>query len=290
MTLLALLTTLVIAPCVPGPVAVASPALDTIVELRPGDRVVLRDLSGSVTVEAVDGDRMEVKTGRQSDEIGLRRTDGRVVIGTAGKGASERTVDVALRVPVWADLEIEGHHLDVSVRGMAGAITVGSVSGDVRVEGTSGPVRAWTMAGEIVAESTSGALYLSSHSDDVRVRAASGPVEAQSLAGDLFFEALSSASVRGETQAGDMIFTGDIVAGGRYHFFLHAGDARLELPRDLSARVRVSTFHGTFESDFPVRVSGFTSGRPFEFTVGEGGAEVRVEVFDGAIRLVRGNR
>lgn len=286
----ALVVALAITTPVPGWATPSELALDTIVELRRGDRVVLSGLSGTVTVEAVPGDRLEVASARRADEADVRHAEGRVIVGAAGRGGVGRPVDLRLRVPEWADLDIDGMDLDVAVRGMAGSVSIGTISGDVRIEGTSGSVRARTMSGGIVAESTSGPLSLSSHSDDVRVRDASGPVEAQSLAGGLFLEGVRSTSVRAESQAGDVTFEGDIIAGGSYRFFSHSGDARLVLPRNLSALIRVSTFHGSLESDFPVRVSGFTSGRPFEFTVGDGGAEVRVEVFDGEIRLVQGNR
>jgi hypothetical protein len=290
MSALALVMALTVAFPASGRAITTDLTQDTVVELRRGDRVVVSGLSGRVTVEAVTGDRLEVTSARRTDEVGVRHANGRVVVGAAGRGGPGRAVDLRLRVPAWAELEIDGMDLDVAVRGMAGSVSIGTISGDVRIEGTSGRVRARSMAGEIVAESTSGPLSLSSHGDDVRVRGASGPVEAQSLGGDLFLDALRSTSVRAETQAGDVTFEGDIIAGGNYRFFLHSGDARLVLPRNLSARIRVSTFHGSLESDFPVQVSGFTSGRPFEFTVGDGGAEVRVEVFDGEIRLVQGNR
>lgn len=290
MSAFVLLVALAITTPVSGWVAPAGLAFDTIVELRRGDRVVVSGLSGMLTVEAVPGDRLEVTGARRPGEVGVRHADGRLVIGAVGGRGGDRTVDVRLRVPEWAELDIDGMDLDVAVRGMAGSVSIGTISGDVRIEGTSGRVRVRTMSGGIVAESTSGPLSLSSHSDDVRVRASSGPLEVQSLAGDLFLEGVRSTSVRAESQAGDVTFEGDIIAGGNYRFFLHSGDARLVLPRNLSAVIRVSTFHGSLESDFPVRVSGFTSGRPFEFTVGDGGAEIRVEVFDGEIRLVQGNR
>lgn len=290
MSLLALLTTLTLAPPPsPGAIHVHEAVLDTVVTLRRGDRVVLRDISGSVRVEAVDGARLEVTSAGRTDDVTLRHGNGEVTITASGRGGSGRSVDVELRVPAWADVELDGVDLDVSVRGMEGSVTIGSVSGDIGIQGTSGTVRARTLEGEIVVESATGPLFLSSHSDDVHVRSASGPLEVQSLDGDLFLEGMRAPTVRAETQAGDVTFSGEIVAGGTYRFYLHDGDARLELPATLSSTLRVSTFHGTLESDFPVRVSGFTSGRPFEFTVGGGEAEIRVEVFDGEIRLVKRN-
>lgn len=261
---------------------------DTVVQLDRRDRVVVTGLSGSVSIEAVTGSELGVTTGRRTDRVAVRRSGGRVVVTAETRDGGWRPMDVSLRVPTWTDVRVDGIDLDVSVRGVEGAVTIGTVDGDVRIEGTTGELRATTIEGEIVAEATRGATVLSSHADDITVLAPRGPVEAGTLAGDIrIVDALSSA-VTAETQSGDIDFAGAILSGGTYRFYLHSGDARLALPAELSARVRVSTFHGDFESDFPVMVSGFTSGRAFDFTVGGGDAEIVVEAFDGEIRLTRG--
>jgi len=59
------------------------------------------------------------------------------------------------------------------------------------------------------------------------------------------------------------------------------------LQEGANARVRVSTFDGDFESDFPVVIERFTGGREFNFAIGEPRASIVIEVFDGEIRLRR---
>ncbi len=262
-------------------------ATDTVVQLQRGDHVVVTGLSGALSIEAVAGTELGVTTGRRTDRVAVRRSDGRVVVTAEARDGGRRPMDVSLRVPEWADIRVDGIDLDVSVRGGEGAVTVGTVDGDLRVEGTAGELRATTIEGEIVTEGTLGPVVLSSHADDITVLAPRGSVEASTLDGDIRIVDAVSASVKAETQSGDIDFAGVIQSGGTYRFYLHSGDALLALPADLSARVRVSTFHGDFESDFPVVVSGFTSGRAFDFTVGGGDADVVVEVFDGEIRLTR---
>jgi hypothetical protein len=265
-------------------------ATDTVVQLQRGDRVVVTGLSGSVSIEAVPGSELGVTTGRRTDRVAVRRTGGRVLVTAEGRDGGRRPIDVSLRVPSWADIQVDGNDLDVSVRGGEGTVSVGTVDGDLLIEGTAGEVRATTIEGEIVARATRGPVVLSSHADDITVLGPRGPVEAGTLDGDIRVVDAVSASVRAETQSGDIDFAGAILSGGTYRFYLHSGDALLALPAELSARVRVSTFHGDFESDFPVVVTGFTSGRAFDFTVGGGDAEIVVEAFDGEIRLTRGDR
>lgn len=266
---------------------VAPLASDTVVDLARGESIVVENLSGRLTVEAWDADRLEVRgAGRAATPI-VRRRGTQVVVGAADRAVGRRT-DVVLRVPVWADVQIEGIDLEVDLRGLGGAVRVHTVTGGARVDGTTGRIEVRTVEGEIVATRASGELVLSAQGDDVRVTDATGPVDVSSGAGDLVLERVRAPSVRAETQAGDITFSGALEESGTYGFFVHAGDVVLGLPPDTRADVRMSTFDGELRSDFPVVVPSYRSGRAIEFAIGGGGAAVRIEVFSGEIRLVRG--
>jgi DUF4097 and DUF4098 domain-containing protein YvlB len=126
----------------------------------------------------------------------------------------------------------------------------------------------------------------SSQSDEVRLRDVEGDVDVHSGSGDLTLVDIRSRRLRAETQDGDITFSGSIVEGGSYGFFVHDGDATIAIPSETSARVAVSTFDGDFESEFPVRIERFTGGREFDFTLGDGSARIEIQVFDGEIRLL----
>jgi len=49
----------------------------------------------------------------------------------------------------------------------------------------------------------------------------------------------------------------------------------------------VATYDGEFETEFPIVLQRLQSGREFHFELGEGGARVRLQAFDGTIRLMR---
>jgi hypothetical protein len=85
---------------------------------------------------------------------------------------------------------------------------------------------------------------------------------------------------------GDVFFRGRVGPGGSLSLTTHDGDVRAWLPADLGAEVEVSTFDGSFESDFAVRTGGFQAGKPLQFTVGSGSARVSLQSFDGDIRLL----
>ncbi|HSR42325.1 MAG TPA: hypothetical protein VLL48_09140, partial [Longimicrobiales bacterium] len=86
----------------------------------------------------------------------------------------------------------------------------------------------------------------------------------------------------------DLVFSGPLRAGGVYRMVTHDGDVTVTVPGPPDVRVTVSTFDGSFDSDFPVVVERFRGGELLSFTLGRGAAELQLEAFDGEIRLRRG--
>lgn len=267
--------------------APAVPVADTTVQLRAGDRVVLENLSGDVSVGTWTRQELEVRTDDDDAGITVRRSGSTVRVSTDDRKRRSRSVDASIRIPASVDLQVSGRSLDVVVEGVDGRIEVNNISGSVWIEDAGGPVSVRTIQGEIHVIGARGGVTASSQSDDVTLRDVRGPVDVHSGDGDVVLSDIVSNSVRAETQDGDIDFTGSIADGGEYGFFVHDGDATIGLPAGVNARVEVSTFDGEFESDFPVRLQRFTGGREFDFTVGEPRARIEIKVFDGEIRLLQ---
>lgn len=259
------------------------PAPDTTVELRRGDRVVVEGLSGELVVEAWSRPAMEV--GGETLGLSVSRSGNRVRIVSGDPKSRGLDVDATLRVPEWVDVDIQGRSLEVSVTGMRGQVTVRNVSGDIRVHDVEGRLDLSSHEGGIDVTGAQGEVSAVSRGDHVRLRDVTGAVTVESGSDDVTLEAVTSSSLRARTLDGDLRFQGPLVAGGTYSFSVHDGDAILVLPADAGARVTVATFDGEFTSDFPVVFQGFHSGGSMAFTLGEGGAEVEVRVFDGQINL-----
>ena len=265
----------------------APPPADTIVELRRGDRIVIENVSGDLTVIGVAGDRMEVQSMDRAEGLAVRRTGSEVRLVRADTRGRRRPVDATVRVPRWVSLEISGPELELSIAGIGGALRVGNVSGDIRIEDIGGPIDLRSIDGEVYIQDARGGVRASSQAEDVTIRGVSGPVEVHSGDGDILLADVTSSSVRAETQDGDIDFSGTIERGGEYGFFVHDGDARIAVPAASGATVHVSTFDGEFQSEFPIVVERFSAGREFEFVLGDGGARLQIEVFDGEIRLLQ---
>jgi hypothetical protein len=267
-------------------IAATVQAPDTLLTVNRGDRLVLEGISGVITISAWERDQLELRGDNGSLPLAIRRTGATLQIEADG-ARRRRSLEASIRVPAWMDLEVGGSSLELSVRGLNGAVRIANVSGDVHIEDSGGAVDVRSIRGEVVVVDARGAVRASSQADDVTLSRVSGPVEAHSGDGDIVLESVESMSVRAEAQDGDIVFTGSILDGGEYHFYLHDGDVLLAVPPTVSARVNVSTFDGEFSSDFPVRVESFSAGREFDFVLGSGGALIDIEVFDGEIRLVR---
>jgi hypothetical protein len=262
-------------------------ARDTVIDVRRGDRLVIEQVTGDVVISAWERDAVEVRASSGGGPVGLRRSGGSIQVVPGESRGRPRSVDASVRVPLWMDLDIGSRSLDVSISGVGGSTRVGNVSGDVSVRDVSGPVDVRSIGGEIAVTDARAGVRASSQGDDVLLRRVSGPIEAHSGSGDVLLDDIDSERVRVEAQDGDVSFSGVISPTGDYGFFVHDGDATIAIPAGASARVSVSTFDGEFESEFTVRVDRFTSGREFDFTLGNGEARMQIEVFDGEIRLLR---
>ncbi len=267
-------------------VAVAPPR-DTTVSLRQGDRVVMQNFSGRISVRVWGRPELLVR-GEDDDEaeVDVQRTGSRVALVPRERG-SGRYADLVLRVPAWAALDIQGGSVDVDVRGVSGAVDVRNMSGDIRVEGTSGPLSLYSGDGEVSVRDARGKISARSEGDDVSLARVKGEVSAESGSGDVRLVDIDASVVHAGTLDGEVDFDGALHPRGTYTFSVHDGDAVLTLPRDVGADVTVSTFDGEFTSEFPVTVDSLHGTGRFQFTLGGGGADVRIEVFDGEIRLLK---
>lgn len=261
---------------------------DTLVELRRGDTVVLSDVSGEVVVETWNRSELSlVGEGGDTRDVVVVRDGARVTVRSAGRKGRSLEVEVRLRVPAWAALDIRGRDVDVTVVGTAGDVRVRNISGDIRVENTTGTLELSSADGVIHVANAQGAVTALSRGDDVTLEGVRGSVDVRSGSGDLILDDVVSSSVRAETLDGDLTFSGTLARGGTYAFSVHDGDAHITIPESPGARVRVATFDGEFTSDFPVTLQRYGGGGQFEFTVGDGAARVEIDVFDGEIRLLR---
>lgn len=258
-------------------------APDTVIAVRRGDVLSVETWMGSLTVRVHGYDEVRVSEGAEEERVRVVRDGVRLRVSGRHPGSAG---DLLVEVPQWMGVEVHSLSLDVDVEGVDGAVGIQVLEGDLRLRELAGDVRANTLSGEIQGWALEGDVVLSTLDGDIRVRGARGRMRAEGTDGDLTFDDVQAAEVRAVTVDGDVSFRGEISRGGALTLATHDGNVEAWLPAGTEADVEISTFDGSFESEFPVRTRAFQAGRPLRFTLGGGGARVVLQSFDGDIRLL----
>lgn len=261
---------------------------DTTFAVTQDDRLSLEHHAGSVEIlvwdqNAVqivsdDDDHTAIKVDRQGSSIRLRRS---------GRHATHGA-DYQIRIPAWLPITFNGVNTDFTIRGTEASVRGSTVNGDIWVIGGAGLVSVRAIDGDASVEGASGRVHVESVDGDVTAADISGSVKATTVDGDVTLERITSEAVEASTMDGELYYSGTVHQNGRYKLATHDGDVTFFVPDDVDATVKVSTFSGEFESDFPFTISKLGgNSRQFSFTLGGGSAEIILEAFDGTIALRR---
>lgn len=269
----------------------AGPAstVDTTVRISRGTVVTIDGAMSGIRLRTADGDQVVVhgaarvasRSQRLTIEAGIFRARGG---------------DLVVTVPRWATVELEGVNGNIVVEQAPEVLEVESFNGQVSVTGGTGTMNISNATGSVSVRGFSGRLLnVESLSGRVTVEDATGTVNIETVNERIELRNVRSAAVTAESTNGGIEWHGPLAATGRYHFSSHNGNVLLRVPGGLDARLRVSTFQGGFETAIPGTTTGNGTraragewGGEREFTVsyGRGGADVRVETFNGSVRVL----
>lgn len=261
---------------------------DTTFDVPTGSRLSLENFGGSISVKAWNRNaiRVEAEHGRRTEVVVER--DGRALeVSAEHSRGIPVSVDYKLTVPAWMPLQLEGTYTDISVEGSRAKIEARTVRGDITVRGGADVVALESVEGSVDVSGAKGRIEISSVNEDVRVDGVEGELVVEGVRGDVWLYNVKSDAVEASTVTGDIVYEGELRAGGRYSFTTHNGDIGFAIGEKGHATVSVATFSGNFESSFPVNLSETRRGKRFKFTVGNGGASVDLESFQGTIYVVR---
>jgi DUF4097 and DUF4098 domain-containing protein YvlB len=266
----------------------AAGALDTTVTFDARGTISVTCPQGAVIVVGSDRNEIRVRARTENGAIrftsnGLRATlepasgrgcnDGRFEMTVpAGTRVSARSTSGSVSIRgVRGDLEARGQSADIDIRD-AGRIDVETLSGDVTIQG----------AGESMIHTVSG---------DIELAGGRGDVEVETVSGDIDLRDVVAKQIRTHTTSGDLTFSGQIQADGRYEYNTHSGEIRLALPSDVGARLSIATFNGGIQSDFPITLqAGEHGSKRLNFSLGQGTARIFAETFSGDITLTSNPR
>ena len=194
-------------------------------------------------------------------------------------------VDYKVWVPEQAGVEIKSVSGDVKVAPIGGKAKIDSVSGNVGLSGAAG-AEVKLVSGDLGLENVAGDAFIKAVSGNIDITRIKGSIEANAVSGDIVLKDVSEAqNVDIETVSGNVTYSGDLGAGGRYELKTHSGDVRMTIPADAGFDLTANTFSGDIETDFAITVAGKISPREIRGTVGKGGATLVLKSFSGNVDL-----
>jgi DUF4097 and DUF4098 domain-containing protein YvlB len=269
-------------------VMIAGQQTDTSMAVARGQRLDVNAYGGDIKVTAWDKNTVRVEAnGSARDRIQISSSATTLSVRTQGRHGPPSDIDLKITAPAWMALNLAGVHTNVTVQGCQAPVSVGTVEGEVKVSGGNGLVSLRSVQGSVALQGAKGRISVNSVNEDVQVTKSAGDIIAETVNGEITLDAVDAATVDANTVNGDISYNGPVRNGGRYAFSTHNGDVTLTVAEGTNANVAVSTFNGEFESEFPVPISGTTKGKGFNFTLGNGSAQVTLESFQGTIQLIR---
>ncbi len=225
-------------------------------ELAQGQRIVVHNLNGRISVEPASGRTLEVvankrwRRGTPADvKIEATRVNGGkdVLLCARWTATTECTEDGYQTRGNWNNDNDTQVEFIIKLPPGSNAV-LNTMNGDIDVTGASGAIQ---------ANSTNGGISGSS---------GDGPVEAHTTNGDI-----------------DVRMTKIPAKGTSYH--TTNGSITVSLPEATDANIRARTTNGRINSEFALSVSGSMSGRSIQGTIGKGGPLLDLVTTNGSIRI-----
>lgn len=284
-----------------GMMVVALQATDTTVAVERGMRLDVRNQSGVIRVDTWNRDAVRVVGRAGGDREVVVDRGGRVIRvrtevvpffpdeverGRRRRGPRGDEVELSVTVPTYLSVELTGVETDMFIVGVQADVSAETVEGAIEVRGGRGAVSVRSVEEDVRVEGVTGRVMAMAGDGEIWIRAVTGDVEAQTIDGNIELMDVDSRRVTATTVDGNVTFTGMVYADGRYRLATHDGDVTMHVPDGVNATVSVASYEGSFETSFPVVLQGSQRYR-FDFTLGDGGAVVELESFDGDIFLRR---
>ena len=268
--------------------------LDTTVTLDRQGTVDLSLMSGRIEVVGGAGSQAHIRATTNRGDIQFDAGPGRIRLAVESGSRGGGDAQFELTVPTGTRVIANSLSGSVSIRGVKGEVDVNSVSGSIDVSDAARKVKLESVSGNVEAARIAGDTRASSVSGRVEVDDVAGDLETESVSGRITMLGARSKYVRAGSVSGRIAYAGTFESGGSYEFKSHSGSLRLSLPANVGAVVRVETFSGSIDSDFPVTLQptttsrGHSNGR-IEFKIGDGRSRIVAESFSGNIKIERGD-
>lgn len=244
-----------------------------------------KTLLGLVTVDITErGPRAEIRT----------RYPGRDEM--RGRGRRNFNVDVAFTIAAPQNTRIIARSISgsISVRDIAGVLTLESVSGTVKLANAGRMANAKTISGnvEMIDSRVDGALSAGTISGSVKLQKISArQLSLSSVSGGVWLQDVACERIEGQAISGDIEFAGDFAPNGRYEFTSHSGSVRLAVGGKTGFQVEATSFSGDIKTDLPITLEGgqtnMRRAKALRGKHGDGSAFLDLTSFSGSILITK---
>jgi Putative adhesin len=199
-----------------------------------------------------------------------------------------RRLNVEVRLPRNADLQLQTSN---------GAVDVASLNGDIGIHTSNGQIRAEQLSGTMDIGSSNAAIALETLKGTLKVHTSNGAIGATGLDGKCRiytsngriqvsgrFDSLDISSSNGSVTA--RAESGSNMSSG---WTIRTSNSQIDLsvPTDLKATLNASTSNGSITIELPVTVQGIHSRTQLAGTINGGGPELSISTSNGSM-WVRG--
>ncbi|HSS76775.1 MAG TPA: DUF4097 family beta strand repeat-containing protein [Thermoanaerobaculia bacterium] len=249
---------------------------DKTVPLKAGSQLTLRNVNGSIKLEAWDRDEVRIEADKEvkaGTDAAARKFMDQVRIDVTPEGGGLR---VETHTPkqgangLWDAMFGNSINYHVNYRlhvPRQAAVDAESVNGGVSLAGTHGKVR---------LETTNGAVDVQDVTGDVNAGSTNGGISATRVAG----------AVKAETTNGSVnIELTSLPAGSDLRFESTNGGVHVRLPHDARLSVDAETTNGHVKSDFEV-AGGKPGKRSLRGDINGGGGQLKIRTTNGGIEIL----
>jgi hypothetical protein len=266
-----------------------APETDQTVQVQRGNRLIIENYAGEVSVRGWERDTMRVQARHPSrTRVSVRPVPTGFRVTASSDRGPQGSVDYDINVPNWMPVKVEGLYNYVTIEGTQAEVAIDTNRGDIIVKGGNG-VTVKSTEGNIAVENAAGKINLSTVNEGIMIAGSSGEIDAETVNGPIVLSDMRASNVEAGTINGNITYEGTVANDGRYRLTSHNGSITVAVPESSNAAFAVRTYNGGFNSNLPVKGEGDVNdvrrGRRVVFTLGTGSAEFELESFSGGIRL-----
>jgi DUF4097 and DUF4098 domain-containing protein YvlB len=239
--------------------------------------------SGTIAVTGWDQSTVRIRAHADDGSVRFEATPRKVTIDPT---RSHDDVTIEVMVPRGVRVEARTNSGDITIHGSRGDVDAQTSSGDIDISDVRA-VTVGSLSGDVDVTLATNGVNATTNNGDLVISRSGGKIDATTVSGGIEIERSTSSDVRASNTSGDITYTGTIDPKGRYDFTTHSGDLDLEIPKDASAQVSVTTWNGTLDTEFSITIKPGSrdATKHYTFTIGAGSAHITAETFSGDISI-----